>query len=1155
MTTARFEGRRILRINCSRRATRGTGRIARYAVVLIALLLRVPGIAAQDLKSIEGKVVDAKNTPVPGATVHLFSNAPGPPLETMTELDGAFSFADLPSGAYRIEVEMTGFQKIAKESVDPANDTSRKLVVVLTRPKPAQAPAAPQAAAPAERRPMTGRTGGPSFQRFQEVDMGGLAGTDATLAGLGTGTAGLNLSAPREDNSDLLVISGNASASVDAGNWNDPNFRQRMMEAADRMGFMGDMGGISFVNRDGGAGPGGGPGGMRGPGGGGFGGPGGGPMGGGRGGGFGGPGGGMGMRGRQSVFNGSVYETYGNSTLNARTYSLTGQELIKPLQINNSCGAMVGGTLPWAKNLGGAGRQSGRMQSGSWYFTYGGTRNRNPYDILTTVPTALERSGDFSQTILRAGPLAGQPIQLYNPSGGTHTPFPGNKIPSNLMNSASAGLLQYVPLPNLPGAVQNYALDRSLPSSSDSYTFRVNSPVSAKDNLFANYSYSRSDSVSSQIFPGLDSDRANHSQNIGFGGVHRFQPRFILNWRVSLNRVIILSSNPFSYVNDVAGSLGITGVSTDPISYGIPTVSFTNYGALQVGNPSLIRNQTINLGGGINKIGSKHTISAGGDISWNQRNSDTDPNARGTFDFTGFATGAFDSQGRAIAGTGWDLADFLLGLPNSTSRRYGSSNNYLRNRNFNLFVQDNWRLRPNLTFSLGLRYEYIQPFYEKYDHMVSLDVAPDFTAAAQVFPDQTGPYTGAFPRSLVFSDKNNFAPRVGVAWRPKASSNLVVRAGWGLFYNPSVYSYVAGQLIGQPPFATNQNLITTQSLPLTLQNGFPTDPSVSILNSYAIDPNYRIGYVQQWSLSIQKQLAKLYTLEAGYMGSKGTRLDILRAPNRAPEGGSQVGSGGDLAISDAGMFVYQQSGANSDMNSMRVRVIRRLSQGMRMENSYTLAKSIDDASGVGGGSLLVAQNDKNIEAERSLSSFDRRHNFQSNFNFELPFGEHKRFFAGAAPIVDKVIGGWNINGTYQLMSGMPMTARILGNVSNNSGTASNYSERPDATGLPVSLSMNDRTTSAFFNTQAFAIPAPGSFGNAGRYTITGPGTNLLSLSLYKSFRLDDKNRRVDFRWQVINVLNHPNFNGVATVINALNFGRVTGVGQMRLIQFNLRISF
>ena len=637
--------------------------------------------------------------------------------------------------------------------------------------------------------------------------------------------------------------------------------------------------------------------------------------------------------------------------------------------------------------------------------------------------------------------------------------------------------------------------------------------------------------------------------------MYRFQPRFLANYRVTLNRVRTLSSNPFAFTNDLAGQLGISGVSRDPINYGLPTVSFTNYGDLQLGSPSLNRTQTLSLAGGASKIGSKHSIQVGGDVSWNQRNSRVDPNARGTFDFTGFATSAFDAQGRPLAGTGYDLADFLLGMPYSTSRRFGSSNNYLRNKSLNLFAQDNWRVRPNLTINFGLRYEYVQPFYEKYDHIVSLDVAPGFTAVAQVFPGQDGPYTGQFPRSLIYSDKNNFGPRIGIAWKPKPGSRWVVRTGYGLFYNPSVYPYVYGQLIGQPPFAVSQNILTTLDHPLTLQNGFPVDPAVTILNSYAIDPNYRIGYVQQWNLSVYTQFWKLYTLDVGYAASKGTRLDILRAPNRAPAGVSPGSTEDNRTISNAGNFVYQQSGANSILHSMRLRVTRRFSKGFRIENSYILGHSIDNASGIGGGGLIVVQNEHNIAAERSRSSFDQRHRFDSSFSFDIPVGARRKFLSGAGSVVQGLVGGWSLNGTYQLYSGMPMTARILGNVSNNSGTGSNSSERPDSTGAPVALAGDERTTARYFNTLAFAIPAPGLFGNAGRYTITGPGSNLVNLSLRKSFRLDDNNRRLELRWQVTNVLNHPNFAGIGTTINALDFGRVTSAGSMRQIELNLRVSF
>ncbi len=177
--------------------------------------------------------------------------------------------------------------------------------------------------------------------------------------------------------------------------------------------------------------------------------------------------------------------------------------------------------------------------------------------------------------------------------------------------------------------------------------------------------------------------------------------------------------------------------------------------------------------------------------------------------------------------------------------------------------------------------------------------------------------------------------------------------------------------------------------------------------------------------------------------------------------------------------------------------------------------------------MLVAQNDANLYAERSLSSFDQRHRFQSSFNYALPIGLNRRFLAGASAAVQNFVSGWEISGTYQLNSGRPLTARILGNVSNNSGTGSFSSERPDSTGVSPSLPRDERNTSTYFNTLAFAIPAAGTFGNAGRFTIIGPGSNLLNLSLRKNFRLNEGTRRLEFRWQVTNALNHPNYTGVS----------------------------
>jgi hypothetical protein len=885
----------------------------------------------------------------------------------------------------------------------------------------------------------------------------------------------------------------------------------------------------------------------------------------------GGRGGGRGAIFQQPKIQGSFTETYNNSALNARSYSLTGTELAKPVQIGNNFSLTLGGVLPFVNSSTsqqGGGRGGGRGGRGGrgggrpgWVFTYSGNRNRSAQDILTTVPTGLERAGDFSQTYVQAlavDPVTGekitvtQPVQLYRNPDDPESLF--TKIDS--LDPIAAQLLHYIPEANLPctpglPCVNNYAYQRSLPTSQDQIQASVSGlRITSRDNVAVNYSMRRGSSLNGQLFPGLDSTRTNFAQNLGISGMHSFRTRLNANWRITLNRTRNESTNDFAYVQDVAGALGITGISREPINWGVPTINFTNYGDISLASPSLTRNQTFSISGGLNKIGTRHSIQAGGDVSFLQRNTRSDGNARGTFVFNGSSTSALDSQGRQIAGTGNDFADFLLSLPYSTSRRYvdpnvnpyGSSN-YLRNRTYSLYIQDNWRARSNLTVNAGVRYEYTGPTYEKYDRMVSLDAAPGFTEVAQVFPDQVGPLSGQhFPRSLVKADRNNFAPRIGIAWRPTARSPFVIRTGYGISFNVSAYSSIINQLVGQSPFAVAQNLATDPSNPLTLQNGFPTNPELTILNTFAIDPNYLPAYVQQWNLSVQTQLSRLLVLNASYDGTKGTGLDILRAPNRSGPG----------STGNAANFQYQTNGANSIYHGLNLSLARRFSRGVNVQSSYTLSKSIDNASGIGGG-FSVAQNDADLAAERSLSSSDRRHAINTSFAYELPMGQNRMFFAGASNRVLNFVAGWTINGNYQINSGSPITARYTGSGA-GSGAALYNSLRADATGLPVSLPSDERSLLQYFNTAAFAIPS-GQYGNAGRNTIIGPWSNSLNLSLRKGFRLGENNRRLDFSWQVTNALNHPNWAGVSTTVNALNFGQVTSIGRMRSMTFNLRINF
>src|SRR5205814_3324823 len=258
---------------------------------------------------------------------------------------------------------------------------------------------------------------------------------------------------------------------------------------------------------------------------------------------------------------------------------------------------------------------------------------------------------------------------------------------------------------------------------------------------------------------------------------------------------------------------------------------------------------------------------------------------------------------------------------------------------------------------------------------------------AVVPPGKPGPYTGDFPSSLVNPDKNNFSPRVGIAWRPTPKGRLLVRSGYGIFYNGSIYSHFTRQLGSQPPFAASSGTLTTSiAQPLTLQNGFPTVASSIITNTYAIDRYYGLGYAQTWNLSVQREFPHSIIVELGYQGTKGTRLDIQRLPNRAAPG-SPLTAEQRRQIGNAQGFTFESSEGNSIYHALQTRVTRRMQRGIAAYGTYTYGKSIDNASTFGGGGATVAQNDKDLRAERGLSSFDKRHALSLNYMLESPVGK------------------------------------------------------------------------------------------------------------------------------------------------------------------------
>jgi hypothetical protein len=860
---------------------------------------------------------------------------------------------------------------------------------------------------------------------------------------------------------------------------------------------------------------------------------------------------------------GNIMESYTNSVFDAHPYPLNLAESPQIPSYTEQFVGSIGGPLVIPKIYNGGNKTS-------FFVNYSLTRGKSPFDSVATVPTLLERMGDFSQAVIPSGTAAGTVPIIYNSLSSSMcsqvapgAPFPNNAIPTTCLNKAAMGLLSYIPLPNVPGAtIQNFHLQESLPTANDRVMARIGEQLSAKDSLNAMYFFNsaRSNSVSS--FPDLTSNTSTRSQNLNLSETHTLGSRTVNILTANFNRQRTSLLNGFAYKQDIAagtapGDLGITGISTSPINWGLPMTQFTNFTGLNDVIPSLTRNQTLRAMDVFLRNVGKHNIRLGGEVRRVQQNLLTDPNARGTFEFSGYTTSDFGTKGLPVANTGFDFADFLLGLPQTTSVRFGDTSNYFRSWVYDGFIQDDWRVTGHLTILYGLRYEFFQPFTEKYDRLSDLAFSPGFSSAVLtcINPAYTACQNpGHLPSSLLRSDDHNFAPRIGVAYRPWSKHSLVLRTGYGIFYDGNLYSRIYTNMASQPPFATASTLVTTPKQALTLENGFPTVGPNILTNTFALDSNFRTPYAQTWNLSLEDEIVRNVILSVGYIGTKGSKLQLLLAPDTVPPG-APITSGSQTALKNALAFTYETDGADSIYNALQVGLRRQFHGGFSMSGQYVFSKSIDDAASVGGAGNIVAQNYQDLRAERGLSSFDVRNKLLINHIYQLPFGEQRRWL-NRAGTARRILGDWQLSGVTTIQSGTPYTAQILGNLSNRAGTAAISNLRADATGQPVVLPRSERTALDFFNTSAFSQPDPGVYGDAGRDTIPGPGFVNFNMSLDKQVVLSREHGiQGDFRVSSDNIFNTPKFTGLSTTVNGQGFGRVTSVGAMRSVIFSLRLRF
>jgi hypothetical protein len=833
-------------------------------------------------------------------------------------------------------------------------------------------------------------------------------------------------------------------------------------------------------------------------------------------------------RSGSNTLHGDVYEYLRNSVLDAKNFFDQASSKI-PIFQRNQFGVDAGGKIIRDKLF--------------FFGGYEGIRENRAGTFKSVVPTSAMVGGDLGaicpEGFTAAGLCNNAAHQLKDPAA-PGAVFAFNKIPSNRLDTAGAGLA-------LAGYPAGTTLDRTFNPvntlSDNSFVWKIDYALSSKDHLFGRYNYQNIQEVqpvnifaSTTNIPGFGRHQDNtRFQTLGFNDTHSFSPTLVGEFRFGWNRWKLAYFQQ-DQGNDIATKLGIVGLSTNPVDTGFPLIQLPGfYDAL--GSATNLPQEgpfdTYQFGGTFSKVVRNHNLKFGADYHYFASTFFLDFAARGRFIFFGGFTGD-------------PLGDLLLGLPGFSLRGVGKTDFLFVSKSLSEFFEDSWRVKPNLTLTLGMRYEYNVPIVEKKNRVTNFD----FTTGLPVQAGQAG-----VSRSTYNPDKNNFAPRIGFSWDPFKNGKWSLRGGYGVFYDIVVINTMLGLRLN-PPFFEVDALANDPAKPILLEQTF-ANPQALRLDLSAFEKNFRDGLVQQWSFGIQHELVHNLLLDVGYVGTKGTDLYRTFDPNQAVLGAGTVASRRPFPA--FGPITTVGSNAKSIYHGLEARLEKRFSNGLSFLSSYTYSKSIDDSSAEfnNNSDSNFPQNSHNLSGERSLSNFDARHRWVLSYIYELPFGPKRKYLGDATGVAGKLLEGWQLNGIWQFQSGQPYTPGIA---SDNSNTGE-LADRPDRVGDPNAPGGTNcpqtHTPKCWVNPAAFGLAAPGTFGDAGRGSLIGPGLKEIDFSLFKNTAITE-GRIVQFRAEFFNIANHPNFENPLrtwTPGTTTTFGQIQAAGPSRQIQFGLRFIF
>jgi hypothetical protein len=1127
----------------------------RIFVTLLCLLgLMVPALGQSNYAAVTGTVTDSQSLPVTGAMVHFKARSTGAIRVLTTNDKGLFSAPALPPDDYELTTQSNGFDTV-KQSLHL--EVGEKLAIKIGL-KVGTVKEGVQVSAGADVLRTTDASVGEVVERksVQELPLNGRMLIDLVLTvpgahvGFGAQTGETNPLYWRPGQRSAIVIGGNRPNAnfflLDGATNTDPTFNtQNLSPSPDAVmefqvetsSYTADMGGagggqINIVTRGG-----------------------------------------------TNQYHGTAYEFLRNGAMDATTFASMGNNHL----VQNNFGASFGGPL------------LGREKKTFFFLNYEGFRLVQADAQTLTVPTTAEIGGDFSVSSTKiydpTTAVANPNYDPTKPTGPNNYPytrnqFPNNQIPLIRINpQLEAFLMQYLPMPNMTmmgaGVDSNNYLDiRNEMHSPDQGTARVDHIFQNNDTVFGRYSvgsehgFSPSSGVTSttENLPGFGVNFDNLSQQAVAAWNHAFSSSKLNTVSLAFSRLSMDRTSQNDGVNNIVAQLGIQGVGFGgPGAWGAPWFAaqgYTGIGDTFAATPMHAWDTTAELRDTFAWQRGRHGIKFGGDFRryiwpmWGFFQN------RGYYQYTNGYTTEFGFND----GSGSGLASLLLSLPAVKQRQAGVPQMNLRNWGYDAFAEDSWQVTSTMTLNIGLRYEYTSPLYDLRNtnsNLIFQGGVPEVFIGGQQ----------GYPQGLMYSNKHNFAPRVGIA-KNLPGIGLVFRAAYGIFFTPVDQNTWCNQRHNVPyvfPETQQADNFTPPAALFTngmnfgtpvLGKGTLTPTTVSFT---AFDPNAPAQYVQQWNAQVEKSFSGNTTLAVGYLGARGFHLQRAHLINNAPPGPGPIGPRRPFKTltfvdgtvltpsSDPDAIVQSQAFPVSTINRLEdtaqswydagyVNVRRRFSHGLSFLANYTFAKTLTNAPDFRSpmDEAAIPQDNSDLAAEKGPGC-DVRHRFALSSVFDIPT-------YAAAPWTRMMTQNWHFTTIYQAESGMPLTISVFGDTANSGTVLGENPIRANVTGQPV-FGPGTRTANEWFNPAAFATPPAYTFGNIGRNSVYGPPLQTLDFALGRTFRLTEKTN-FQVRGEAFNALNKVNLGTPNRYVNTPQFGTITmAMTPGREIQLSARLSF